>query len=78
MVSAHILILMAIQNILTKDTALLLVNQLDITNDTINQLLLCCIVLENHEIIQYMDLDMFVRVIGESLVWGSTGGSLVA
>ena len=69
---------MAIQNILTKDTALLLINKLDITNDAINQLLLCCIVLENHEIIQYMDLDMFVRVIGESLVWGSTGGSLVA
>ena len=51
MISAHILILMAIQNILTKDTALLLINQLDITNDTINQLLLCCIVLGNHQII---------------------------
>lgn len=78
MISAHILILMAIQNILTKDTALLLLNKLDITNDTINQLLLCCSVLGNDQIIQYMDLDMFVRVIGESLVWGSAGGSLVA
>lgn len=51
MISAHILILMTIQNILTKDTALLLINKLDITNDAINQLLLCCIVLANHQIV---------------------------